>query len=268
MTIAHQPIVSGRRQTHLKEIWRQAAIAWYFAWSDTRARYKRSVLGPFWLVLTTLIGVAGLAFVWGALLEVDKKTFVASITVGLVLWQMISTGITASTSIFVTNASAIKNIRTPSWRISLQLLLTQVVNLLHNIVVVILVLFIYPQNMSSSALLFIPGLVIVAVNLLWVIQFLGFLGARFRDLDPLVGSLMPVLFFLTPVLYRPSDLGARAELMQFNPLAYWVEIVRGPILGDIPHMSAYGIAIAMAVIGWIVTFWLTAAKSDRLPYWV
>ena len=243
-------------------------MAWYFAWSDTRARYKRSVIGPFWLVLSTLIGVGGLAVVWGALMDADMAVFVPSLTLGLVLWQTISGSVTESVRVFTDHAAVIKNIKTPPLRISLQLMFRQIVNLLHNMVLVVIVLAIYPRLLTPTALLALPGLALMLINLLWMIHLLGFLGARFRDLDPFVSAIMPMLFFMSPVLYRSHELGAHAFVMRLNPLSYFVEIVRDPILGTIPDMLTYGAVVFMAVVGWGLTYWLTHTKGHRLAYWV
>ena len=251
-----------------RSIRHHAYIAWYIAWSDTRARYKRSVIGPFWLVLSTLIGVGGLAVVWGALMNADMAVFVPSLAIGLVLWQIISGSVTESVRAFTDDAAIIKNIKTPPLRISLQLLFRQIINLLHNMVLVVLVLAVFPRLLSPTALFAIPGLILVLINLLWVIHVLGFLGARFRDLDPLVSAIMPMLFFMSPVLYRSHELGAHAFIMRFNPLSYFVEIVRDPLLGHRPDALTYGAVVIMAVVGWSLTLWMTHAKKHRLAYWV
>jgi ABC-type polysaccharide/polyol phosphate export permease len=248
--------------------WHHTALAWHFAWSDTRARYKRSVLGPFWLVLATIFGVVGLGFLWSILLKTDRSTFMPSLTIGMVLWSLISASITQSASVFANNASVIKNIRTPPLRISLQMLMQQIINLLHNLVVVLAVLLFFPKSIGPLALLALPGLLLVLVNLLWVVQVLGFVGARFRDFDPLVSSLMPMLFFLSPVIFRSQQLGAVSVIMSFNPIAYWIDIVRNPLLGTMSAPYEYAVVIGMAVIGWWLALSLTRAKAHRLPYWV
>ena len=55
----------------------------YFAWSDTKARYKKSVLGPFWPTLTNLLGVVGLSLVWAELMNQDMQSFVPQLAIGL-----------------------------------------------------------------------------------------------------------------------------------------------------------------------------------------
>ena len=255
-------------RTPVEEALHQAALAWFFAWSDTRARYKRSVLGPFWLVLGTLIGVVGLGVVWSALLGAERSSFIPPLTIGLVLWTMIAAGLTSGTSVFTRNATVIKNIRTPSWRITLELLFQQLVNFVHNLVVIAVVLMVYPADFSPLALLAIPGLILVMINLFWVVQVLGFLGARFRDFEPLMSALVPILFFLSPVLYRTKQLGALADIMAFNPIAYWIDIVRDPILGTVPSFGDYAAVGGMAIAGCAAAAWLTRAKAHRLPYWI
>lgn len=268
VSVATPSPVRRAAATGTSEILRQIEMAWFFAWSDTKARYKRSVLGPFWLVLGTVIGVAGLGFVWSILMKTDRATFVPTLTIGLVVWYMISGSITSAATVFAVNASVIKNIRTPSLRISLQLLFQQIVNFAHNLLVVAMIMLIYPQTLSLTALLALPAIILVWINLLWVIQLLGFLGARYRDFDPLVNALMPILFFLSPVMFRASQLGGAAVAMKFNPLAYWIDIVRQPLQGTVPDASSWTITIAIAVAGWGLALWVTRAKGSRLAYWI
>ncbi|MCK5744806.1 ABC transporter permease [Oricola sp.] len=252
----------------MSAIFHNVALAWYFAWSDMRARYKRSVLGPFWLVLGTVIGVVGLGLVWSVLLNTERSEFIPALTVGLVLWQAISGAITGSTTVFARSASVIKNIKTPSWRISLELVFQQTVNLIHNFVVIVFVLLVYPQDIGFAALLVIPGLVLVFMNIFWIAQVLGFVGARYRDFDPLVSALMPILFFLSPVLYQSRQLGSLDVISKLNPIAYWIEIVRNPLLGSVPALSDYLVVVAMTIAGFLLATWMTRARGHRLPYWI
>ncbi len=261
-------LVPHGRSAGLREAGRHLGIAWYFALSDTRARYKRSVLGPFWLVLGTAIGVAGLGFVWSLLMNADRAEFVPKLTAGLIVWTLIAGCILGASSVFMAQASVIKNIKTPSWRISLQLLFQQVINFAHNLVVLAIVLVIYPGGLSWSAILALPGLVLLLINLFWVIQLLGFLGARFRDLEPLIAALMPIAFFLTPVLYQRHQLGDQSIIVALNPLAYWIEVVRDPLHGAIPGPWTYLFCIATAVIGCAAAAMLTRSKGHRLAFWV
>jgi len=252
----------------LVRAWRRRQVALYFAWTETVARYRRSVLGPFWLVGSTAIGVLGLGYVWSTLFQADRSEFIPSLTAGLVLWQFISGALSEASSVFPRNAGAILNVRLPSFLLSLQMLLRQLINLGHNLVVVLAVFLIYPQHLSPTALLAIPGVALVALSLLGLIQLIGFLGARYRDLDPLISSFMPILFFLSPVIYQARQLGDAYLVMQFNPVAHWIHIVRDPLLGQVPSLDSYAITLAIGLLAWLGALWVTSSRGHRLPYWV
>jgi ABC-type polysaccharide/polyol phosphate export permease len=243
-------------------------VALYFAWSDTRARYKRSVLGPFWLVLTTMVGVVGMGVIWSALLKADRADFIPSLTIGLIVWQFVSGCIAESAPVFYRQVAQIKDINLPTFFLSLQLILRQLINFGHNCIVFLIVLAVYPKHASFTAFLAIPGLILVVLNLLSVTQILGYLGARYRDLEPLIVAFLPILFFLSPVVYRASQLGTLEIVMGFNPLTYWIALIRDPLLGTIPTVQTYVLAVALTVAGGAAALWLTNQKRHRLPYWI
>ena len=259
---------AGVIQREIQGALRRIGLAFHIAWTDTRIRYRRSVLGPFWLVLGTIIGVGGLAFVWGALLKVDTDVFVPSITIGLVVWYLLSSTIMESTGVFYNNRQSLLNMPVSSLLLSLQLLLRQLINFGHNLVVVVIVLVIIPKHLNAMSFLVIPGFLLVAINLLWIIQFIGYLGARYRDLEPLVMAIMQPLFFLTPVIFRPNQLGDKSFLLQFNPLTHLLSLIRDPLMGSNPSMLNWSIALAMAILGWAAALYMTAKKRHRLSYWV
>lgn len=243
-------------------------FALYIASSDTKTRYRRSVLGPLWLVLGTLIGVGGLGIVWSTLFEVDRGTFIPSLAIGLVTWYLLTACIVDSASAFYGNRDIFLNMQTSSILVSLLILIKNLINFAHNFVVVIIVLMIYPKTVGFVSLLAIPGLILVSFNLLGVIQLLGFVGARYRDLAPLLAAVMQPLFFITPVLFRPQQLGANAFIAELNPFTYWLSLIRDPIMGNAPTGTTWLIVILMTVLTWAAALLMTANKRHRLAYWV
>jgi ABC-type polysaccharide/polyol phosphate export permease len=243
-------------------------MALYFAWSDTKARYRRSVLGPFWIVLGTAFGVTGLAYLWSEILKVDRATLVPSLTIGFVVWFFISGVITEAPSAFIRNAHIIRNIRSPFLIFALQLLIRQLINFAHNFLLVAVVMAIYVRNWSFIQLLFFPGLILVSANLLWIITIMATLGARFRDLEPLVGAIMPMLFFLSPVIYRPEYLANDSLILLLNPLAYFIVALREPLQGSIPDTHVYFGLSLMAAVGWAATLSVLARRHSRIAFWV
>lgn len=247
---------------------KRADLAFYLAWSDTRTRYRRSVLGPFWLVLGTAIGVGGLGFVWSRLFQMDAAVFVPSLAIGLVCWYLLSQCVVESASVFVHNRESLLNMKISSLQIALQLLLRHLVTFAHNLVVVVIVFMIYPPDLGWNMLLALPGLLLVSFTLLGIIELVGFFGARFRDLEPLLGAVMQPLFFVTPVIFRPEQLGESHLILALNPFAYWLSLIRDPLMGATPTIATWIVSILMAVAIWAAALAMIARKRPRLAYWV
>jgi ABC-type polysaccharide/polyol phosphate export permease len=247
---------------------RMPRLVLYMAWSDIRARYKRSVLGPFWITLSTAISVVAFSFIWSELLHVSRAVFVPMLTVGLVLWQFMSGCVTESTSVFVRQAGIIRNLDLPLSIHPAQLVLRQLINLAHNLPLFFIVAVIMGVSFDLHTLMAAPGLLLVTANLLWMSLLIGMLGARFRDLEYLIGMIMPLLMFLSPVMYRPNALPVGGKYMWINPFADMIEIIRYPLLGEATPGFLYAVNLGMLVAGGGLTLFLFNAKRKRIAFWV
>jgi ABC-type polysaccharide/polyol phosphate export permease len=254
--------------TDIIKTFKMPGLIFFMAWSDIRARYKRSFFGPFWITFSTAIGVVGMGFIWSELFKMDRATFIPMLTIGLILWQFMSVCIVESTTLFSRQANIIRNLNLPISLHPAQLVLRHVINLAHNFPLFIIVALILGATFDAHTLLVIPGLLLVIANLFWMSLFVGIMGARFRDLEYLISMVMPLLMFLSPVMYRPSSLPSFGKYMWFNPLADMIEIVRYPLLGQVTPPFIYGINIAMLLVGGGITLLLFSAKRNRIAFWV
>lgn len=242
--------------------------AWYFAWGDLKSRYRRSSFGPLWLVLGTAIGVTGLGYVWATLLNMQTDQFVPLLTIGLVVWQLVSACISESSDVFYKHAKVIRNLKVPLLLFPLQLLFKHLLYLGHNLIVVFAVIIIFQIPFSWSQTLAIPGLLIVLANMLWVITLIGIVASRYRDVQSFIASIMPLLFFLSPVLYKPSNLGLKSQLLWLNPLTYLITLIRDPLQGQIPPLFVYLTSLVMLLLGASFTYWLMMKKRERIAFWM
>jgi ABC-type polysaccharide/polyol phosphate export permease len=240
----------------------------FLAWSDTKARYKKSIIGPFWPVLTNLIGILGLGIVWATLLKEDINTFVPSLTLGLVAWQLISGVLIDGPICFNRQAGMIKNVAIPAWFFVLRLVARHTINLLHNLVIVVGVILYFNLPITVTTWLVVPGLILVILNLFWIMFMLGLLGARFRDIEHLINSVVPLLFFISPVIFRADRLPVSMDIIWFNPLSYFIEVIRAPVLGAVPSLTAYVVLVGMLLFGSLATYGYSKAYGKRLAFWV
>lgn len=113
-----------------------------------------------------------------------------------------------------------------------------------------------------------PGLLIIVVAAVPLSILLGIFCARFRDMQPIVGSVVQLAFFLTPIFWKPSALGHRAYVAHYNPLYMFLELVRGPLYGAVPDASVYvGAGITTAVL-FALAIPLFIRFRSRIAFWI
>ena len=141
--------------------------------------------------------------------------------------------------------------------------------LAHNVVVILAVWAIFDAWPGWDALLALPGIALWLVDSYALCLLLGTFCARFRDIPPIVGSVMQIAFFVTPIIWKPDLLqGAGALWLPVNPFYSLLEIVRAPLLHEVPAaltwVSALGYSAALCLVSWLVF----ARLRGRLAFWV
>jgi ABC-type polysaccharide/polyol phosphate export permease len=140
---------------------------------------------------------------------------------------------------------------------------------LHHLVIYVVVMFYAGIAVTPNTLLVLPGLFLVLINGIWVSTLLGLMCSRFRDIQQIVGSVLQISMFVTPIFWVPEQLGGRfIKFVDFNPLYHYVDIVRSPLLGRAPSMWSWEIVVAGTLIGWALTLILFSRFRRRLPYWL
>jgi ABC-type polysaccharide/polyol phosphate export permease len=238
------------------------------AWSETRARYKKSYLGPLWITLGNFVAILGLSVVWSSLLKEDPRSFIPSLTIGLVIWQLLSASISEASTIFIRQAHLMRSLPLPNWFYVLRALTRQTINLLHNLIIVIIVIYFFEIELFASSLLSILGIILVLANLFWMIYLLGILGARYRDIEHIINAVLPLLFFVSPVIFRADRLPPNLDIIWLNPLSYFIEVVRSPIISSTPQTSNYYVMIAFFCLGLFFTNFIAQKKGRQLTFWV
>ncbi len=238
------------------------------SWDNIKVRYARSVIGPFWLVLTTAISALGLGYVWSILFNQDKETFIPALCIGLIIWQFLSSCILEAPNCFIENTPIIRNTPNTVLIFPLVTIIRNIIILGHNLIIIFIVFLIYPPIFNHKTLLIIPGVILVIGNLVWIVGILGFLGARYRDLSPAISSMITILFFLSPVIYKPDQLGFKSYIMWLNPFTYLISLIRDPLTGQASPAFAYIVTTASLLIGYSVMTIMIEKYRYRLLYWL
>jgi ABC-type polysaccharide/polyol phosphate export permease len=242
-------------------------IAFYLAYSDTRARYSRSLLGPLWLVFGTLIGVWGLGLIWSNFFGIERKDFIPQLTMGYILWFYISGVISDSSGLYIRNNALIKNTPTLLWRLNFELLLRHFINLIHNLLVLLIVLLTYNSEIDWVMLSSLVGFLVLSIALFFVSIIISILGARYKDIEPLISAVMPIIFFLSPIIISTKQ-QVLATYFKFNPITHYLAIVRDPFFMSLPSLESVITCATLTLIITIAAVYLYSMNSDEVAYWV
>ncbi len=237
-------------------------------WLDIKLRYRGSLLGPFWLTLSTAIMVASLGLLYSALFKMELHDYLPYLALSLVLWNFLGALVSEGCTCFTESESLIRSLRMPYVLHALRVAVRNVIVLAHNIVVIagVFAIFLIPPKLT--ALLVLPALVLWAVDAIAVILLLGAFCARFRDIPPIVASVMQLAFFLSPIIWKPELLGTKARLLPLNPFYALFEIVRGPLLGEVPTMTTVVSALLYSAVLCGVSWLVFVRVRGRLAFWV
>jgi lipopolysaccharide transport system permease protein len=253
-------IVGGMR------LWR---LAWALGWLDIRLRYRGSMLGPFWLTISTGVMVGALGFLYSALFKINLRDYLPFLALSQVLWGFLAALVSEACTVFTDAEGVIRSVRMPFFVFSMRALIRNAIALAHNIVVIIVVFAVFAMWPQPSALLALPGLLVWVVDALALTLVLGAFCARFRDIQPIVNSVMQIAFFMTPVIWKPDQLGPDGiAKLAFNPFFDLLEIVRGPILGSEVALSTWVGAIGYSAVLCASSWAFFVRARGRVTFWV
>lgn len=239
-------------------------------WSDIRLRYRRSILGPWWLTIGMAINIGIIGLIFGKIFNISLSYYFPYVAIGIVLWSFIVGCITEGCLSFISADAIIKQLPIPLKVHILRVFWRNIVILGHSLLILPIVLIFAQSNFNWNLLYIIPGLIIFLINILWIITLLSILCTRYRDLPQIVSSIVQVFFYVTPIMWVPQMLESQKYLtvLEFNPLFHLVQIVRNPLLGEqIPQVS-WVISICLAFTGLIISQFLYLRYRKRIAFWL
>ncbi len=254
----------------IAEACRRRNLAGMLGWQDIRRRYRRSGLGPFWITLSVLIMIGVIGVVFGQIFKAAITDYLPFLALGMILWSFVSSSIVDGCNCFIQADAIIKQLPIPLFVHILRMLWRNLLILLHSLPIYPLVLLLLGKSLTWVAWLSIPGFLLLIINLAWLALILAIACARYRDLAEIIANLLQIIFYLTPIMWMPKLLPARAEfyLLEFNPFYHLLQLTRAPLLGELPQTNSWIICSSMALLGWLITLWLFDRYKYRIVYWL
>lgn len=195
---------------------------------ELKVKYKNSALGFFWSLLNPLLMMLVFTFIFSFVFRAGVKNFPIFFLVGFLPWNFFSMSLSRGSGSIIDSANLIKKVYFPREIIPLSIIFANLVNFLLELVVLFVFLLVYGYNFF----LYLPLLLFVIV--LQVLMSAGFslalasLTVYFRDLQQIIGILLMVWFYGTPIIY-PMEMvptAAQSLIKYINPMTSIIFLYR------------------------------------------
>lgn len=237
-------------------------------WNDIRQRYRRSVLGPFWITLSMSVLVAVLGYIYSRIFKTDIRSYLPYLALGFIFWAFIQTTISESCGAFRESIQLIKQIKVPFSIHILRVVWRNFMVLLHMLVIFVPISIFLNLTPKFTAFLALPGLALICLNLIFLGLLLAILSTRFRDVAQIVATILQITIFATPIMWPISTIGENTFIANVNPIYHFIELVRAPLLGEIPDSLSWYVGIGMAVAISLIALMAFQSCRRQIVYWL
>jgi len=238
-------------------------------WYDIKQRYRRSMIGPFWITISTGVMVGSIGLMFSTIFKSPVKEFLPYFAIGQITWLLLSAQLTDACAMFVQSQSIIKQVSLPLSVHVLRKLWYNIILFLHNFLIIIIVLIVFGNGFLWEYFLIIPAVILILILLFLLSVILGIICTRFRDITQIITVFLQLIYFFTPIFWMKKSLGSKQSwITDFNPFYHIIELVRSPLLGKAPDLYHWINLLIYIVLSAIITFFLIKRFRNRVAYWL
>jgi lipopolysaccharide transport system permease protein len=237
------------------DVWRFRDLIGLFVHRNYMVNYRQTILGPLWYVVQPLMTTAVFTVVFGFIgaMPTDRVPPVLFYLSGVVVWSNFSSNLVSTSDVFVANMGLFGKVYFPRLTIPIATVLTNLITLVVHLAVFFSV-FLIAVHLGASTrptiwIVFWPLLFAANIAMAFGVGLtVSALTTRYRDLTSMLGSVVQVWMYATPVFYPLSQIPERWRLLAaLNPVSTAVELFRLMVLGA-GTVSAYSVAISLTVV--------------------
>jgi len=255
----------------VRSFWHNRYLIWQMTRRDVTGRYRGSMMGLLWSLMTPLLMLAVYTFVFGIIFparvggqSAGMADFAVFLFSGLIIHGLFSECVTRAPGLVLGNVNYVKKVVFPleilPWTVAGSALFHAAISVL-----VLLVFYGAHHAVLHWTVLFLPLIllpfILMVTGFSW---FLASLGVFVRDVGQAIGIISTAMLFLSPVFYRLESIPAQwRDFLYLNPLTFIIGQTRAILLrGEMPDWSGLGLYTALSiVIAWLGLVWFQKTRK-------
>lgn len=255
-------------------LWQRRELLWSMTGRNVRSLYKQSILGYAWIFVNPLMQILVLTFVFSTILRIGMDViahpFPLFLFVALLPWIFFSSAVASATDSITGSASLVTKVYFPREILVVATVFSKIVDLLFGVLILLGLMAFYSEY-PSWTLVWVPA--IFAMQLLFTVGIslpLAALNLFFHDVRYLVGVILMIWFYITPIIYPLDIVPERYKMLfELNPLsrvvnAYRRVLLDGTSLGMESFLVGMGAALLVFLLGYYLFKRMEAGFADRI----
>lgn len=254
--------------SNLRQLIRYRGLIQTLVVRELKARYRGSTLGFFWSFVNPLLLLIVYTIVFSVVLPgfrgVEVEPYALFLFCGLLPWTWFSSALLESANSLIAGGNLIKKVLFPAEILPIVAVLSNMFHFFFALPILALFLVFYARPIQWLDLVWFPIVVLVQLTLtLGIGLMLSALTVHFRDLKDLLGNLLTLWFFTTPIIYPMAMVPAGGKFfMDLNPVAHLAISYQELLFYDGPF-GHWRWLVALGVVS-VATFLIGYALFDRL----
>lgn len=253
----------------LQEIFRYRNLVFQFIRRDILTRYKRSVLGIAWTMLTPLGTMLVLTIVFSRAFGVSEKGYAAYVLSGLMAWTFFAQTTNAATVNLVWGGTLLNRIYVPRTVFAVSAVGTGLVNLTISLIPLFLVIIVTGIPITPSVLFLPVPMLLLAMFSLGVGLILSAIAIYFADVTEMYQVILTAWLYLSPVIWTENMLSTNIVpiLIRLNPMYHLINLFRAPVYyGRLPTLEELTISTGISVVTVVFGWWFFSSRADEFAY--
>jgi lipopolysaccharide transport system permease protein len=249
-----------------REFKRKKDLLWLLTKKEITLKYKRTVLGILWSLLNPILLSLVLYIAFKIFMRIKMENYTFFFLSALFPWNWFSASIIMSGGTLIGNVSLIKKIRFPRYFLVIATVLAQLANLIFALPIIIGFSYFSGKGPEINWFFTVPVLVVIQLIVTTGICLsISMLNAYFRDMEYIIGFIVSILFWMTPIVY-PLDMVPEAYriFLILNPLTYLITAWREIFLSNHIDWGSIGISFGSSLIFFLLGIFVFQKLGKRL----
>lgn len=238
------------------------------AFADIRSKYRRTALGPWWITVSNGLTALAIGTVFGRFIGSEMHNYLPYFVTGMTIWTFISSTLNELCLTLAQSGGLIKASNLPLDFYIMRMVQRNFIIFLHNIIIVPLLWVFLPWTVGWGALLSIFGMFQIYLFAVGASLVIAIVCVRYRDVPPLVATMIQFLFLVSPIIWQPEQLRGGRLVVMLNPMGYLMSAARDPMLSRPVPTETWAVSGCVTLLTLTVAAGLYLRYRNRVAYWV